>query len=232
MSNLRIVTKLKKMNRYGFFILLSLLNSCILFTMDDRPSEDFSSGGPNIKKIKSIRIEIEEYKPGFRFDVSFLAFLPLVLEAPNEDYSPFDDLDLPRIPIDQSLRLKLKHTLLAQSPNAHIYLEREMDTTKAETLLRIKIERANCTRVMKMYAVSIAGFIFHLFGLPIFQDSCSVSVATLTKNQNASEEKRSTQDASFRITRGVYYNTEPEISKVMYDRMLNAIVTKIAADIM
>lgn len=219
------------MKRYGFFFLISLLSSCVLFTSFDRKIAEVSSGGTNIKKINSIRIQIEEYKPGFRFDASFIAFLPLVLEAPNEDYSPFDDLDMPRIPVEQSLRLKLKQTLHAISPNANIYLEREKEGTKTETLLQIKIEYANCTRVTKMYAVSIAGFILHLFGLPIFQDSCSVSVLAISKHQNSSEEKRTTQQESFRITRGVYYNTEPELSNVLYDRMLNAVVTKIVSDL-
>ncbi len=160
-----------------------------------------------------------------------MAYLPLILESQNEDYSPFDDVNLDRIPIENTIKDNIHLQLRKASPKLKIQFNNTLDNNNSDILLMINIQNYFCRRTTKFYGLSLYGIFLFLSGLPIFLDQCFLSVESSIKTLKSDEISKFNYSNSFDIHRGIYYNSNVEENMYLHDQMINETVQNIINDI-
>lgn len=114
------------------------------------------------KELKSIILKFEKSpENSFRFNAMFLAFIPLVLSAPNENYSPFDDVNEERIPIETLLKKYLKINLKKRFVINEINDSNSEKAISSDLLITGKTKYYFCQETLHTFAISFAALLFY-----------------------------------------------------------------------
>ncbi|WP_206698829.1 hypothetical protein [Leptospira stimsonii] len=184
------------------------------------------------KELKSIILKFEKSPDNsFRFNAMFLAFFPLVLSAPNENYSPFDDVNEERIPIETLIKKYLKINLKKRFVINEI---NDFDSEKeisSDLLITGKTKYYFCQETLHTFAISFAALLLGFFGVPLIHQNCSVTVAfSIRENQTNSEIFQKDYHGYFSILRGFYYNNSNEEVLRIHNRMIIKLVRNFILD--
>ncbi|AGS80662.1 hypothetical protein LEP1GSC052_0088 [Leptospira phage vb_LkmZ_Bejolso9-LE1] len=184
------------------------------------------------KELKSLNINFEKYTDNAtRLNVKFVAFLPLVLSAPNERYSPFDDVNEERIPIEALLKKYLKINLKKRFILNEIT---DFDLTKdinSDLFITSKVKHYFCQETLHTFAISFAALFLGAFGVPLIHQKCSIEVHFSVREMKSNTEIfQNNYLGYFSIFRGFYYNNSDEEVLRIHNRMIIRIIRKFIID--
>ncbi|WP_232371599.1 hypothetical protein [Leptospira ainazelensis] len=184
------------------------------------------------KEIKSLTLNFEKNPDdSFRFNAMFLAFLPLVLSAPNENYSPFDDVNEERIPVEILLKKYLKINLKKRFIIDEINDSDSGKEISSELLIIGKTKHYFCQETLHTFAISFAALFLGFFGVPLIHQNCTVEVNfSIKKNKSNTEVFQKDYHGYFSIFRGFYYNNSNEEVLRIHNRMIIKLVRRFILD--
>lgn len=184
------------------------------------------------KEIKTLDLKFEKNPDNsFRFNAMFLAFIPLVLSAPNDNYSPYDDVNEERIPIEILLKKYLKVNLKKRFIINDINYSDSGKETISDLLIIGKTKLYFCNETLHTFAVSFAALALGFFGVPLIHQKCYVDVDfRIRENKSNAEIFQKEYHGYFSIHRGFYYNNSNEEVLRIHNRMIIKLVRKFILD--
>lgn len=184
------------------------------------------------KGLKSLNINFEKYTDETtRLNVKFIALLPLVLSAPNEKYSPFDDVNEERIPIEVLLKKYLKSNLKRRFILNEITDFNLAKDVNSDLFITGKVKHYFCQETLHTFAISFAALFLGVFGVPLIHQKCSTEVHfSVIENKSNTEIFQKNYHGYFSIFRGFYYNNSDEEVLRIHNRMLIRIIRKFIID--
>ncbi len=184
------------------------------------------------KGIKSLTLNFEKNPDdSFRFNAMFLAFLPLVLSARNENYSPFDDVNEERIPVEILLKKYLKINLKKRFIIGEINDSDSGKEISSELLIIGKTKHYFCQETLHTFAISFAALFLGFFGVPLIHQNCTVEVNfSIKENKSNTEVFQKDYHGYFSIFRGFYYNNSNEEVLRIHNRMIIKLVRRFILD--
>lgn len=184
------------------------------------------------KELKTISLKFEKNPDdSFRINAMFLAFLPLVLSAPNENYSPFDDVGEERIPAETLLKKHLKINLKKRFNINEINDSDPGKDFSSDLLITGKTKHYFCQETLHTFAISFAALFLGFFGVPLIHQKCTVEVNfSIRENKSNTEIFQKDYFGYFSIHRGLYYNNSNEEVLRIHNRMIIKLVRRFILD--
>lgn len=184
------------------------------------------------KELKSLSLNFEKNPDNsFRFNAMFLAFLPLVLSAQNENYSPFDDVSEERIPVEILLNKYLKINLKKRFIINEINDSNSEKEINSDLLILGKTKHYYCQETLHTFAISFAAILLGFFGVPLIRQNCTVEVNfSIRENKSNTEIFQKDYRGYFSILRGFYYNNSNEEVLRIHNRMIIKLVRRFILD--